>query len=233
MPTLYQIIKDKLQSKSQQAEEQKVYNPLDIRVGSLVTIDAIDFRGKQWKVAQIRAYDITPSGSSKHFRMTEYTFQTAPFPGAECETCFLRVYPKPDDPNRVNILLLTAIHDTPWDGDGEAIVGVCRNPSEDLDFREYNEEKGINDCYWRVDDNKSSFLAIVRVLEDQNGDGMIAADEIRTIGLEYWDFWRNFETEGVEILQYLYIELDSKTGWVQGKRGQQIEPERVFITSPV
>ena len=69
-------------------------------------------------------------------------------------------------------------------------------------------------------------MADVKVLEVMDGSGKVDAHPSQ---YEYWDFWRNWKSEGVEMPQYLYIETNQKTGWVQGKVGQRIEPERVFV----
>jgi len=206
------------------AEELTVCNPMGIKIGNCVSIDVSGFRGKQWRVTQVRALDAKTNPGrrvrQRHFKCVEYALQ------CDDEKCFLRVWPDPNNSREWIVLLLTLRYDTPWDGDGQGITETCQSLSPDLDFREDNDAKGIHDQFWRVDDNPDSIMADVKVLEVMDGCDKVDA---RHCQYEYWDFWRNWKLEGVETVQYLYIETNQKTGWVQGKIGQRIEPERVFV----
>ena len=233
MPTLFEIIKNKLARKSpvpEKSEEERVWNPLGIKVGAFASLDVLDYRGKQFKIVGVRAYDATtnpPTGSGvskKHFKCCEYVLR------CDEQVAFLRTWPDPVDPKKFNVFLLELKYDTPWDEDGEPIVLACRDPGPELNFKEDNEELGIHDEYWRVDKNPDSFKATVQVLEDLDGSGRVDSGEVVTERLEYWDFWRDWEFEWVKSLQYLYLEMNTEHGHVQGKRGEQIEPERVFIS---
>src|SRR5208337_1559333 len=139
------------------ADELTVCNPMGIKIGNCVSIDVSGFRGKQWRVKQVRSMDaMTNPGQDvriRHFKGVEYALQ------ADAEKCFLRGWPDPNDPAKWNVLLLTLRYDTPWDGDGEGITGACKNLGPDLDFHEDNDAKGIHDQFWRVDDNPDSFMA--------------------------------------------------------------------------
>ena len=197
---------------------------MGIKIGNCVSIDVSGFRGKQWQVKQVCSLNAKTNPSrdvwKRHFKCVEYALQSGD------EKCFLRVWRDLNDPSKWNVLLLTLRYDTPWDGDGQGITKTCQSLSPDLDFRENNDAKGIHDQFWRVDDNPDSFMADVKVLEVMDCSGKVDAHHCQ---YEYWDLSREWKSEGMETVQYLYIETNQKTGWVQGKVGQRIESERVFV----
>jgi hypothetical protein len=47
--------------------------------------------------------------------------------------------------------------------------------------------------------------------------------------LEYWDYNRETELDGVKTVQYLYVEMNKKNGWFQIKRGEELDPSRVMV----
>jgi hypothetical protein len=213
MPTLFQMVKNALFGRSapQRRDETAIYNPLSAHCGAFATIDAIDFRGKNYRIAEIQQYDHNVGG--KRFQLANYVLRY------DEEVVRLRAIPLE---GRWKALLLTLYDDLAYD---EGLHNVVRDDT--LKFVVDDSEKNLHEEYWRVEDVRESYKAEVTVLR---GEDPNAPPEISRAQVEYWDYWRDTEVDGVKLTQYLYVEMNTETGWFQIWRGTETEPERILVT---
>ena len=213
MPTLYQILKNKLFGKPEAKPpgESAVYNPLSIQCGSFVAVDAIDFRGKNFRVVEIQEYDHAVGG--KQFKLVNYVLRF------DEEVVRLRAVPSED---RAKVMLLTRYDDLAYN---EGLHNVVRDTTRK--FVVDDPAAGLHEEYWRVEDVQESYKASVTILREGGGD---APPEVSHAQLEYWDYWRDTELDGVKATQYLYVEMNTESGWFQIWRGMETDPERILVT---
>ena len=213
MPTLFQIVKDKLLGRSAPTtpEETAIYNPLSAQCGSFVAVDAIDFRGKNFRVVEIQQYD--HDLGNKRFQLVNYVLRF------DEEVVRLRAVPFE---GRTKVMLLSVYDDRAYD---EGLHNVVRDDT--LKFVVDDSEAGLHEEYWRVEDVRASYKARVTILRGASKD---APPEVSHAQLEYWDYWRDTEVDGVKVTQYLYVEMNTATGWFQIWRGMETEPERILVT---
>lgn len=191
-------------------EETPVYNPLSAQCGSFVTINELPFRGKNYRVAEIQQYDHDVGG--KRFPLVNYVLQSGE------EVVRLRAIPFED---RWKALLLTLYDDLAYN---EGLHNVVRDDT--LKFVVDDAEAGLHEEYWRVEDVRESYKARVTILRGENKD---ATPEVLHAQLEYWDYWRDTEVDGVKVTQYLYVEMNGETGWFQVWRGTETGPEGILV----
>jgi hypothetical protein len=187
------------------------YNPLAAKCGAFVAVDELDFRGKNFRVVEIRQCDHQIGG--KHYAMVDYVLQ------ADQQVARLRVVPSGE---QWRAMLLSLYDDLAYD---EGLHNVVRDDT--LKFVVDDAEAGLHEEYWRVEDVRGSYKANVTVLQ---GDDPNAAPAVSRVEVEYWDYWRDTEVDGVKVTQYLYVEMNTETGWFQIWRGMETEPERILVT---
>lgn len=180
-------------------------NPLDLKLGQVVNLDVLDFRGTDFRVSEIRANTVRKAG--KTFKFAEYVL------GDGDRIVFLRIIPSS---RGVKALVGELYDEFGADTDaGKAVPEICQN---DTEFNIDNDEQNLHEKYFRVDDVRDSYKSDVIVLD---------SDGLANSRIEYWDFWRNTEIEGVETTQYLYVEKNPDTGIVSIKRNTEVDPNRV------
>ncbi len=213
MPTLFQIVKNALlgRSAARRSDETAIYNPLSARCGAFVAIDAIDFRGKNYRIAEIQQYDHNLGG--KRFPFANYVLRF------DEEVVRLRAIPLE---NRWKALLLTLYDDLAYN---EGLHNVVRDDT--LKFVVDDPEKNLHEEYWRVEDVRESYKAQVTILR---GTSPNTPSEVSRAQVEYWDYWRDTEVDSVKVTQYLYVEMNTETGWFQIWRGTETDPERILLT---
>jgi hypothetical protein len=213
MPTLFQMLKSALFGRAgpPRQAETAIYNPLSARCGAFVAIDAIDFRGKNYRIAEIQQYDHDVGG--KRFQLVNYVLRF------DEEVVRLRAIPAE---GRWKALLLTLYDDLAYD---EGLHNVVRDDT--LKFVVDDPEENLHEEYWRVEDVRESYKAEVTILRGKEPN---APPEVSTARIEYWDYWRDTEVDGVKVTQYLYVEMNAETGWFQIWRGTETEPERILVT---
>jgi hypothetical protein len=198
-----------LSSNENRDSPHALYNPLNIACGSLVTVDELDFRGKDYRVTDIQEYDHELGG--KHFKLVDYVLH------AEKEVVRVRAVP---GEGRCKAMLLTLYDDLAYNKD---LHNTVRDDTGK--FVVDDAEAGLHEEYWRVEDVKTSYQASVTTL---HGEGKGAAPQTSHSRIEYWDYWRDTELDGVKVTQYLYVEMNAETGWFQIWRGMETDPERIL-----
>jgi hypothetical protein len=205
--------------------EMQFYNPLKARVGGAVMIDLIDWRDRQFRVQEIREYRRHIEGKS--FTFVDYVLLDRPL-GQPDLTVRLRINPVAD-PTKVaglqhQVLLLQLFDEMPYDEGLHQVVNDTTRRFEVIENGQVTEE------YWRLHDVVGPYKAQVSVLQDTDRDGKAEKQEVQRVQLEYWDYWREIQdAAGQALAQFLFVEMDKRTGWFQIWRGEEVDPQKVFV----
>lgn len=212
----------------EKAEEEKIYNPIGCKVGGVVKIDSIDFRDHRFTVKEIQEYSVGIGGSTH--RMVDYVLLSRPI-GKPDFMVRLRVVPN-DDKSRITHRAVVIVMDDEFEWN-EDFLAVVNDPSKkfvvDDDKSDDDPSNDTHEEFWRVNDVGSSYNAKVKVLADTDGDGKVEAKEIVKAQVEFWDFSRMTEMDGVELEEFIFVEMNKDNGWFQIWRGTEVIPERIEV----
>ncbi len=225
--TLFQIMKDKI-GPSQELRAE-TYNPLKLKVGQRVSIDVIDLREKDFKLAAVRENTRTDGGEK--FQSMDYELAVpATTVGGKPEVLRLRVSPlaHPDPASGLthSVVALSLYYECGYQ------AGVTNGMSEAVkaDTGEFQIDWNGKRTYWRINDLRTSYNATVKVFQDLDGSGKIDANEVREVSVEYWDYWTELPNEaGGKFTEFLFVERSKDNGWWQIWRGSELDPSRVSV----
>ena len=216
-----------------------IINPLEVRVGSHVTINRslsdVELTSDElWQITEIWAWDRNINGQK--YPLTDYIIES------DDKRLVIRVVPSHD--KKHHILIMNQYYpDTPgplsWNDESQFILDAINDNSGEF-YRnrgEENEEK-----YWRIG-GIVPIICDVKILRDQNKDKIVSDNEVQNEPFTLWDFHRVTIKDEVEVTQYLYLQLSGhyqtlKNGdsrIVDGDksilmlRGEEIEPAHVTI----
>lgn len=182
---------------------QRILNPLGAGIGSILTLDVLDYREAYWEVLMIEAYDVEVD--HKNWRWTDYVC------AADGTQIFLRVIPSNPPKALVGGLAYEyGYHST----EGKEISRAAK----EQEF--YIDDENGRQTYYRVDDVTESYRAKVKILE---------GNSLQNDRREFWDFWREVEVEGVKEIQYLYVERNWDSGWLEVSMFKEIDLGRVTL----
>ena len=214
--TLWEMLKDRL---SQKDQALPFHNPLDLRMGSRVPLSQghPEFVSYDFSVAEIREY--TRRISSKIFRFTDYVVtgtNTKTFDADETLTLRLRVVPNQAGAN--DALLLRLYDEITFDQDFLAVVNDTTGAFEITD-----DESGQTERFTRINNVTTPYEAAVAVVTGTTEDGQALPAKTTAAKLEYWDYWREapMGDGSTTKKQFLFIEMNSDTGWFQLWRGDE------------
>jgi hypothetical protein len=223
MPTLYEIMKKKIagffsgetESAKPKKPEDLIYNPIGARVGCSVTIDDLDYRGKNFFVREIRESVVRLAGKTHKF--VDYVVQANMLSG---ETVDLRVRIVPEESKAFGhpyrAMVLSRYDSLAYD---EGLHNVVRD-DVNKNFKVDDEAAGIHDEFWRVNDVGISYSAEVKTLAEKPEPNS---------NIEFWDYSRMTNIEGVELEQFLFVEMNKSNGWFEIWKGNEINPEQVMV----
>jgi hypothetical protein len=194
-------------------------NPLDLRIGSAVLVSHVngpEFDGYDFSVKEAREF-VRRIGTQE-FGFTDYVLKgtnTKTFDSADEVTTRLRVVPNPQGTN--DSVLLRLYDEFAFAEDFLAVVKDTTGVFEITDDK--TEER---ETYTRINDIKDSYAANVMIITATTADGKAAAGTTRSAKLEYWDYWRDMDIGGGKTAkQFIFVEMDSDTGWFQIWRGTE------------
>jgi len=208
--------------KKQPAVEERYFNPMKAKIGSAVAINDIDLKQCDFFVKEIREYKRTIEG--KLFRFTDYVLHAQPLKG-DAVVLRLRVNPtgQTDGAPTHNVLVLRLYDEMAYD---KGFHGVVTDTTKKIEVADNN----VTQTYCRINDVQTFYKATVAVVRHANQDGKVEEDEVETIQVEYWDYWRETPDEaGNPTVEFLFVEMDTGSGWFQLWRGEEINPQRVVI----
>lgn len=226
MAKLYEILMRKIRgvvkdANEQQLQESKIWNPIGARVGSSITIDCLDYRGLNFFVREIREFTVQLAG--KKHRFVDYVLLARPLEGEDV-WARLRLVPDTDSGSLLThkSVVLSLYDEFAYNQEfkdnvllNETKEFIVTNPDE-------TEEK-----YWRVNDVSQSYNTKYVSLIDENHDGKVSEDELSHGEIEFWDYNRLTEIDGVEMEQFLFVEMNKDDGWFQLWRGSEVPAEQV------
>lgn len=221
MPTLYQMLKQKLAKKPEKREppaELQIYNPLEVRIGCSASIDDVDLKSLNFFVQEVRELVVSLGGNS--YRMAEYLLAATPLKGDVVEVR-LRVAPAgKEDPGGVGYRILILCE---WDSlaYSDGLLEAVKDPTKI--FKIDNDSMNFHAEFFRVNDVGDSYKANCKKVSSKEYC-------IKSTMVEFWDFSRITHVDTVEMEQFLFVEMDTDSGWFQllgPPRGYEISPDRV------
>lgn len=196
MATLWNyIVKGK-----KRAEEDKIYNPLSVYIGTAMKINTLDLEHLIFRIKDIS--ELKHTIDNKNFYFCDYLIESNTNQGnIEYK---LRLVPNGE---KWDVILLKKI----------AECGYDKNFEEGLAFESNNGVFVEGDAeYWRVNDVKNEWHASI-------------INKKGKTNISYWDFWRETVESDVKILEFYYVEKDERTGYFEFWVGPKVSPERIQL----
>lgn len=208
--TIWEALRDHFAAEQKEPEELKMFNPLKLKIGDFVSIDAKDLYGKQLAVSELDVYERTLGGEK--FEFINYVLL--------------------DDENKPVNLRLHPIKDSDPYGKKHCDVLVVLPDSEmayDKDFHEnvlptgvleVKDEKGeLLATFQRVGESKEPYSAVVTVLDNPDSPP-------RKERYTYWDYVRETEEKTT---QFYFVEMNEDNGWFQMFVGFPVDEQDVKV----
>jgi len=195
------------------------YNPLDLRVGSplrMAFANGPEFMDFNFTVQEIREYNRRISG--KEYKFTDYVLRgvnTKTFDADQTMTA--RVRAVPNQVGAHDALLLTL-----WDefAFAESFLNVVKDDTGIFEVKD--DASGAVETFRRVNGLRESYEAAVLVATETNAEGKAPPARTSAAKIEYWDYSRETETGGGKTAkEFLFVEMNSDTGWFQIWRGRE------------
>ena len=202
MAKLYKILGQKLGFFHDSEPKAELFNPLGTALKSPISIDDLDYRGKDWFIEDIRQYATDLGG--KRYLLADYFLVYKDLKGGE-ERVKLRIVPGP------KAMLLRQTDAMDYNAGFEN--DVLSDPS--LLFKvDYQDDQGrdVYEEYTRCGSVKIPYQAEVKTVGGES------------FGLKYWDYSRDAEIDGVQAEQYLYVEMLLANGYTTIWQGARSGP---------
>lgn len=228
MPKLYQIILDRLGIASLKKKEavkealpkraeEKIYNPLAAKIGRPIDINELDYKDKYYNLIEMHEYSVEFQEQKKQ-KFTDYVLFTN---GLDNNGNQLNEYVKirvtPHERSR-RAILMEQYDEMPYNQDFHNILkGIDKDP-DTPDFR----LDDINADYYRLNDEKEPYKAIVKLLCDDNSDGRIGKGETTKENIEFWDFGRTTNIDGIDEQELVFVEMNTDSGFTRVWKGREI-----------
>lgn len=229
--TLYEMLKKRLNRQNEccsptpaplpKSEEDKIQNPLKLKVGSPVLVDELDHRQLSFKVLEIRQLLV----NGEQYHKDDLIFIVDYIIGDIPSQVFRLIRLIPDSTHEIGFhtILTSQYHDQ---GYSEDFLNTLNDESGE--FVEITA--GVETArYWRIDEIEGPVHMHTKVLTDRNKDGRVDPNEVQDRSLSTWDFHRNTLIDGVEMEEFLFAEMDGENGWFTLWRGTEIHPERIHV----
>ena len=219
--TLWEILLDKFSGPS----ELRYYNPLKARVGVSMTIDTVELRDLNFFLQEIREYKrrIGP----QEYTFVDYSLLARPLHGDDV-ALRLRLNPIADTQRsggrEYHVLMLRLDDEFEYSADFEKLL------NDKSGLFQIRQDGVVKEEFERLHGLRSPYQATVSYLRDINQNHHIERDEIDTLELKYWDFSRGIKDEaGQPLDEYLFVEMDGETGWIQIWRGGELDPQKILV----
>jgi hypothetical protein len=193
------------------------YNPLDLRINSAVEVpfsNGLAFQDHDFSVQEIREY--TRRIGAQEFRFTDYVLKgvnTKSFDADKALLARLRVVP--NSAGSHTSLLLRVYDEFEF---AEDFLGVLKDDTGLFEMTD--DEAGTRDTFTRINGLKTSYEAAVLVVPATTPEGKAVSASSSPVKVEYWDYWRDAELGGGKTAkEFVFVEMNSETGWFQIWRG--------------
>jgi len=218
--TLWEMLQDRVRAKSNgNGAALGFNNPLDLRIGSpmpMAFANGPEFADYDFSVQEIREY--TRRMGEQTFSFTDYVLHgahTKTFDADLAMTARVRVVP--NAPGGHDSLLLSL-----WDefAFAETFLAVVKDTTGKFAIKD--DKSGATENFSRINDLLDSYEAAVLVVAETSSEGKAPPGKISTVKLEYWDYWRDVDIGlGKTAKEFLFVEMNSDTGWFQIWRGRE------------
>ena len=195
------------------------WNPQDLRIGSSVLVSRVngpEFGDYEFTVKEIREY-VRRIGAQE-FSFTDYVLKginTKTFDATDEVTVRLRIFP--NESGAKDAILLRLYDELAFAEDFLAVVKDTTGV-----FEITNDETSEPETYHRINDVQGAYEGAVLVISATTADGKAPAGTTKTGHFEYWDYWRDVPIGlGKTAKQFLFVEMDTDTGWFQIWRGAE------------
>lgn len=221
--TIFQMLKARLRRPA----KARPYNPLNLKFDSRVTINALDLRDHEYRVQSLRANERTIEGAAYNF--IDYEVIGTPRPGNAGERKHVRLRATPlEVPDAASgmtdsYLVLSLYYECGYTEAKESgLLDAVHAGTGEFEIDWEGKRK-----YYRIQQGLTTpYQVSVRVWEDARGSR--PDDATVTENLELWDYHTELRDEaGKAFTEYLFVERNEKTGWVQLWRGSAVNPEQI------
>ena len=219
--TLWEMLVERLH-KSGNGAGIPFFNPLDSRIGAAQTIayaNGPEFENFDFTVQEIREY--TRRIGTQDFRFSDYVLRgvsTKSFEAKDALTARIRVVPNQAGAN--DSLLLRVYDEFAF---SEDFLGVANDTTGVFEISD--DDSGEKFTFNRINDLKESYHAVVLVVGETTPDGKAMIGKSSPGKIEYWDYWRDADIGGGKTAkEFVFVEMNSDTGWFQIWRGREYFP---------
>jgi len=194
-------------------------NPLDLRVGSPVAVayaNGPEFADYNFTAQEIREYTRRIEGQA--FTFTDYVLRgvnTKSLDANDVMPALLRAVPNQAGAN--DTLLLRLYDEFEF---AEDFLDVVKDTTGL--FKVTDEQSGAEATFSRINDLRESYQAAVMIVSATTPDGKGAPGKVAPAKVEYWDYWRDADIGGGKTAkEFVFVEMNSDTGWFQIWRGRE------------
>jgi hypothetical protein len=174
-------------------------------LGDVLMIDAPATKHHRHIVAGIRQYAGGPFGP-----MVDYVLNGDPG-SLQIRLRFLR-----DENAKLRRLVLTLYDSLAYN---EGLPAVVRDQSARLTIHDdINPANIVADIFWRINDVANSHIRSVNIRSNIG---------VTDTAVEYWDYSRMIEVEGVETEEFIFVEMDAVDRAFEIWRGVDVAPDRI------
>lgn len=174
---------------------------------NVLEIDTPTTRTRRLNVAAIRQYAGASVGP-----MVDYVLEGDP------GTPQVRLRFLPSENSKTRPLVLTLFDSLPYH---EGLRNVVRDDSAKLIIHDDTNPANIaGDIFWRIYELRDSHVSIVNIRSNKG---------VKNSEIEYWDYSRLIDIEGVETEEFIFVEMYNADGWFQIWRGVEVAPGRIAV----
>lgn len=176
-----------------------------IVLGDVLEIDTPATKSSRLIVAEIRQYAGGAVGT-----MVDYVLNGDP-ESPQIRLRFLR-----NENAKFRPLVMTLYDSLAYD---EGLLAVLRDESARLTIQDDTATSNIAaDIFWRIYDVRDSHVSSVNI---RSKVGVTDGD------IEYWDYSRLTDIEGVETEEFIFVEMNKADGWFQIWRGVEVAAGKI------
>lgn len=225
MRSLIQSLRDRWSK----PKELGIFNPLKARIGGSLSIDAMGVRDHTYRIVSMSEFNREICQLGKFV-----DYEGVCRVGREIDKLRLRMVPQehPDElTGLTHSALVLRLHyecghqDAVESGLERTVKGRGNTGQFEIEWG------GTKTVYFRIGDLKTCYIAKISILKDEDGNGIVNSDEIRSEAVEYYDYHTELQDEaGQPYLEYLFVERNQKTGWWQIWKGSEVDPCRILVS---
>lgn len=211
--------------------ESLVWNPIGAKVGGSVTLEHVDYSGLKFfirSIDEITIIDVIVDPNSKEkstyngkrHKRTSYNLLARPLSGPDVSVV-LSVVPSDDAEVPYRALLLSQYDKLAYDDGLHNLVKtdkafICHDDKDDA-----NPDNDVHDEYWRVNDVGATYVATVKTLDNNSS--------VNKSEIELWDYVRDVNIDGLDVQEFLFVEMNKDNGWFTILRGTEVDAFRVDV----